>query len=329
MASFPTSCSSPARRRSRRVTASKPRRSPIPTAISATRSEWRAVKGDFASITRANASAIRSSRASSATSSRSVGSQPDTSGSSRPRQNAASRQNPQQRVDQRRVEPAAAPALRHPAHRLDAARGVEDLGRLGEAEDAREQRDLLAAQPVGLAAPVPVLVEAADRGRGLLGEVEHAGDLGAAVAAGLHEALGDLALVPDPLQVGHAGAQRPAGRDGPPRPQERLERARPVDELGRALGRLVVGAEQHRHPLGVGRAAGVLEQQRVEEVRARLRGQLELLGDAHPDHARADRVARGLALGDVERVRERADDAGEGDVLHTTVIGSCARHLDE
>ena len=57
---------------------------------------------------------------------------------------------------------------------LDAARGVEDLDRLGEAEDPPEQRDLLAAQPARLAAAVPVLVERADRlgGRGL--EAEHA-----------------------------------------------------------------------------------------------------------------------------------------------------------
>ena len=318
------SCSSPARRRSRRVTASKPSTAPIPTAISATRSEWRAVNGDLASMTRANASAIRSSRASSATSSRSAGSQPETSGCSSDAQNAGV--DREQRVDQRRVEPAPAPLARHLAGGLDAAGGVEDLGGLGEAEDPREQRDLLAAQPVGHAAPVPVLVEAADRGRGLLGQVEHARDLGPAVAARLHELARDLALVLDPPQERHALAQRASRRDRPHRPQERLERARPVDQLRRALGQPVVGAEQRGHALGVGGAAGVLEQQRVEEVGAGAGRELELLGDPHPDHAGADRVPRGLAFGDVERVRERADDPGERDVLHTRVIGWTRRN---
>jgi hypothetical protein len=58
-------------------------------------------------------------------------------------------------------------------------------------------------------------------------------------------------------------------------------------------------------------------------------GSWQLLCDPHPDHAGADRVTRGLPFGDVERVRERADDLGERDVLHTRVIGRSGRALDE
>ena len=298
----------------------------MPTAISATRSEWRAVNGDLASITRANASAMRSRRSSSARSTISAGSQPVTSGCSSVRQNPRSLADREQRVHERRVEPAPAAAPRHRARGPQAARRVEDLDRLREAEDAREQRDLLPRQSVRHPAPVPVLVEAADRRRRLLGQVEHARDLGAAVAARLHELARDVALVADALQVGGAGAQRAAGRDRAQRPDERSRGARPVDQLGRALGDLIVGAEQRGHALGVGRAAGVLEQQRVEEIGADASREPELLGDPHPDHAGADRVAGGLALGDVERVGERADDARKRDVpLHTPVIGSVAR----
>ena len=78
----------------------------------------------------------------------------------------------------------------------------------------------------------------------------------------------------------------------------------------RRLGAAVVGREQRRHAVGVGRAAGVLEQQRVEQIGALGRVQVELRGQAHPDQAGADRVTRRLSLGDVERVRKRADDPG-------------------
>jgi hypothetical protein len=74
------------------TTGSKPSTSPIPTAISATRTECEAVNGDFASVTRANASAMRSIRSSPARSTRSPGSQCDTSASASDPQNARSRQ---------------------------------------------------------------------------------------------------------------------------------------------------------------------------------------------------------------------------------------------
>ena len=80
----------------------------------------------------------------------------------------------QEGVDERGIEPAPAPPARDLARRLHAAGRVEDLDGLGEAEDPREQRDLLPREPVRLPAPVPVLVERADRRRRLLAEVEHA-----------------------------------------------------------------------------------------------------------------------------------------------------------
>ena len=70
------------------------------------------------------------------------------------------------------------------------------------------------------------------------------------------------------LQPPAAVAQRPVGRDRAQRPHEGGQLAGPVDALGRALGDVVVGAEQRRHAGGVRRAAGVLEQQRVEQVGA-------------------------------------------------------------
>ena len=191
--------------------------------------------------------------------------------------------------------------------------GVEDLHRLREAGDAREQRDLLAAQAARLPAAVPVLVEAADRVRGLDRQADQERDLGAAVAARLHQRARHLALVPDRLEPAAAVAQRPVGGDRPQRPQERRQLAGPVDALGGALRDPVVGGEQRRHAGGVGRAAGVLEQQRVEEVGAGPGVEADLLGEPHADQARAQRMAGRLALGEVERIGERTDDLRQPD----------------
>ena len=136
-------------------------------------------------------------------------------------------------------------------------------------------------------------------------------DLGAAVTARLHQRARHLALVADRSQTRRAVSERALGRHRADRPHERRPLARPVDALGGALGHVVVGTEQRRHLGRVRRAAGVLEQQRVEEIRARLRVEADLLRDPHADETRPHRVPGRLALGDVERVGEPADDLRE------------------
>jgi hypothetical protein len=96
--------------------------------------------------------------------------------------------------------------------------------------------------------------------------------------------------------------QRAPRSDRPQRPQQRRQAPGPVDPLGRALGDVIVGAEQRRHLGRVRRAAGVLEQQGVEQPRLPRLVQLEHPREAHPDLAGAYRVPRPLAFGDVQRV---------------------------
>ena len=67
------------------------------------------------------------------------------------------------RVDERRVEPGAAPAAGDPECAVAAAVLPEDLHRLREAEDPPGQRDRLAGEAGRAPAAVPVLVEVADR----------------------------------------------------------------------------------------------------------------------------------------------------------------------
>ena len=81
------------------------------------------------------------------------------------------------------------------------------------------------------------------------------------------------------------------------------------------------------HAAALRRAAGVLEQQRVEERRARPRRRARAARRSACRSARALGVAARLALRDVERVGQRGDDLGEPDV-HQTGIGADAARLD-
>ena len=222
----------------------------------------------------------------------------------------------QEGIDQRGVKPAPASAFGDRARGADAAVGVEHLDRLGEAQHTGRQRDLLAAQPVGHTAAVPVLVETADRRGGVLREEQHARDLGAPVAPGRHEAACDLALVTERSQHRDAPPQPRPGSRRAQRPQQRGAFAGPVDELRARFGCAVVRREQRRHAVRVRRAAGILEQQGIEEIGALGRVEIELGSQAHADQARPNRVTRPLAFSDVERMRQRADHARERYLRH-------------
>ena len=93
-------------------------------------------------------------------------------------------------------------------------------------------------------------------------------DLGAAVTARRSSATGSRGPRCGSLAGARPGHQRSVGRHGLQRPHERRHRPRPVDQLRRPLRLLVVGAEQRRHVRRVRRAPGVLEQQRIEQVRS-------------------------------------------------------------
>jgi hypothetical protein len=90
-------------------------------------------------------------------------------------------------------------------------------------------------------------------------------------------------------------------------------------------------AQQREHLRRVARAARVLQHERVVEIAAVAHGESQALADAHPDQAGAQRVAQGLALGEVEREGQRRQDLGNPDGLERG-IGSALGHglrLDE
>ena len=292
------------------------------SATAATRSEWRYVKFDFASTTSAKAWAMRSSRDSSAGMARSVGSaaamasarlgacRADHSGSPLPKH--------AQRLDQLRIEPAPAPVARDGQGRRRTAEAPVDLGDLGQADDARIQRNLLPAQPFGVAAAVPVFVHGTDGDGGVFRDAEGAGDVGATVAADREHLA--LARGPDRQRGEPAETlQRRAVRlDVLERIGHFFPPAAPVPQPQAVLRRLVVAAKQLRDTRGVARAAGVLHQQRVEQVGTIVGRQLQLFRQPHADQAAARGVPLRLSLRQVQRIRHGRQDGGQLDAGHGT-----------
>ena len=231
------------------------------------------------------------------------------------------------RVDQRGVEPRRAALAGDGARGLRPALLPEDLHRLRQAHHARERRDVFASQARRVALAVPVLVELADRAGGVLVEIDAARDLGAALAAHLLELAQAVATERDHgAQVARAGEQRGLGRDRAPEVAQRLGRAAEVGELVLALDRQLVGAVCRGGGRGVRRAAGVLEQQRVEQRGALPRVEAGRLRQAQADQAAALGVTHRLPAGDVQGVGERADDLRQADV-HDRVIGRRVQRL--
>ena len=215
-----------------------------------------------------------------------------------------------ERVDELGIEPAAAPLAGDVDGAVRPALRPEDLDDLRQADDPRQQRRLEPAQLVRIAAAVPVLVHRADRLDDGLGQADHARDLGAALAAhredlgaaALGAADGELAELPHPRH------QRAAAPDVRHRVRDLLGHPPPVAHPHGALDLVVAAAEQVADERGVGRAAGVLEEQRVEELGLQPGGKVQGAPEAQANQGGAGRVAARVALGQVQRVRQAFED---------------------
>jgi len=114
-------------------------------------------------------------------------------------------------LDQRGIEPAPGAVAGDVQRRVQAVLDHVHREHLREAGDARQQRDVGAGQPVGVAPAVPVLVQAADGLRRAVRQREHPGDVRAALAAGRKQLLRERACA---RQRDHPArlADRPATR---------------------------------------------------------------------------------------------------------------------
>src|SRR5204863_9006560 len=92
----------------------------------------------------------------------------------------------------------------------------------------------------------------------------------------------------------------------------------------------LVAAEQRENSRGIAGAAGVLQDQRVVEIAPLTERELGALGELHTDQTGAERMAHRLALGEIEREGERAEQirdahrlrGGESELMpHARIIG--------
>ena len=154
---------------------------------------------------------------------------------------------------------------------------------------------------------VPVFVERLDRRCRGFRESKAARDAGAAFATRCNEFTRDAWLLRNSDEVTHARPHRAAAGHRLPRFVRQPATVVPINRLQSRLHVLVVAAEQRRDARGVRRAARVLEQQRVVQLRQLVAIESRFLAQSHADHAGPHRVALGLPLGHVERVRKRSE----------------------
>ncbi len=217
-----------------------------------------------------------------------------------------------------RIEPSTAACVHLADGLIESHAGTglrgEDVEMLSESEDARGDGNGFAAESLGIAAAVPVLVEEVDGVGGGGGETDASGDGGSAVTAQLdHGAVvgvlvkGETKDARDALCGGSAGqgAMPESGDGGEGGP-------RPVEEFDVALHEAVVAADEQAHARGVAAAADVFQQRGVVEMGLLGGSERQLVGDAQGVEADALGVAGDGAFGEVKGVRERGEKLAAG-----------------
>ena len=204
-----------------------------------------------------------------------------------------------------RVVPAAAPFAQNTRRDGPAAGRPEDVQALAGGQDPGQWVDPVARQAARLALAVPLLVQVVDGVPDAVAEAGLAGDGRAALAA---ELLDQVVLAhareADPDEPAQAERQGLGRGQVPDRERGVLEDPAAGRGLA-ALERDVVAAEDAGDRRRVARAAGVLEHRRVEEVGEGLVVEAHVRRDPHREIAGPHGVAGDLALGQVERGRQR------------------------
>jgi hypothetical protein len=151
-----------------------------------------------------------------------------------------------------------------------------------------------------------MLVEALDSLCHGFGKTHHAGDLGPALTAGLHQLARHLAAV---LEGAHDGAEalcEPSLQSGMGQHEAERLRQAAVDQLEIALEDPIIGKIELADAGGIAAAADVLQEQGVVEFRQVGIAQADLPADMHSDPAAAHAMPSWLAFGQIERMAERA-----------------------
>ena len=257
-----------------------PSAAPMLVAIRLVRSEWKYVHGDLASTIAANAVAIWSRRSASTVTTWSSGSQRVRSGSASDAQKAASLRNApsaftssgSNQAPERRAATAYASSIPPAAwkistvcarHRIRPRSGIwSPSSQRGWPWPSQCSSSARIASAVPSDRPIMRAISAPRSHRACISErVTSPSSLIASRRSSL--TFGDSFGATARTDHRNAGSL-----------------SRPVGALAAALELVVVGAEQRRHPRRVRGAAGVLEQQRVEQVRPRFGVEPQLVAPA-------------------------------------------------
>jgi hypothetical protein len=200
------------------------------------------------------------------------------------------------------IEPASA-AMSNKVDRSDgAAVGGEEIEALGDVDDPGEQRHGLAAQPVGIAAAIPVFVEVGDGFDCSGAQADLASDVRGAFAAQTDEFIAKAAAAQ--RQAEDALRFREQVLAGAGVSPEQLETGyrgiTPVFELDLALDGAIVPSDHLAEQVRIATAAEVFEQERVVEAGELIGGKAEFRSDPHAEKAGAGGVAGADIFGEVE-----------------------------
>jgi hypothetical protein len=194
---------------------------------------------------------------------------------------------------------------------------------LGEPDDSREERRLIALQAVRVAATVPVLVHRADGVGHAIGEPDHAGDLRAAFAPDGEDPLAAAARSEhrETAEAAQLTDKCTPPADVLPGVGELCRQAAPVAQPDRALHFLIGAAKEVEDHRGVARAARVLQEQRIQELRLLGRRQPQRFSDSKSYEAASGGMSARMPLRQVERVRQALEDAGQPRPVRPDAVG--------
>ncbi|MOA03465.1 hypothetical protein D3C78_1229740 [compost metagenome] len=196
--------------------------------------------------------------------------------------------------------------------RVAAVGDMEHVQHLRQQRNARGQRNGLALQAQRPAGAIPVFVQRLDAGGHAAVETQLARDVGTAMAAGADQLVGHFLAVAQHVEDG-LRALAPAAGVGAGVAEHEAQHLRQAgaDQLEILFELAVIGEIQLADARRVAAAAQVFQQDGVVQIPQLRRRQPQRLADVHADPAATDAVAFRLALGDIQRVAERADEFGQ------------------
>ncbi len=206
--------------------------------------------------------------------------------------------------DQLGIKPAAAALAHLFERRFRPCCGMKHIHHLTEQGDAGEERDRLTGQLQRPPLTIPVLVKREDATGHLIAEAQLASDIGAAMAAGLDQLVGNLIAVAKDVKQAAKAPQQIGLQAGVAQHEVDHLGEGAIHQLEVAFEVQIVGEIELADAGRIAAATEILEQQGVVEVVALPGIQAKLIPQPGTYPAAADAVPSGLPLSHVEGMTE-------------------------